>query len=189
MIVCKFGGTSVGDAAGIARTAAIIASRRERQPIVVVSALGGTTNTLLQIAEQAAKGQLIGALSAVEGLRDRHLAQTETLLADDPAACADISGELSAMFDDAAIVALRGDPSKFLPGRHHLTDTKPKGFSPFLFFGNDGHECMGRYLSPIILQKVLTHLLKLKNLQRANDDPFDPLDLRPEHFLLEFDPS
>ena len=105
MIVCKFGGTSVGDAAAIARTAAIIADRRERQPIVVVSALGGTTNKLLQIAEQAAKGQLIGALSAVEGLRDRHLAQTEALLRDDPAASADVAGELSAMFDELAALA------------------------------------------------------------------------------------
>ena len=105
MIVCKFGGTSVGDAQAIARTAAIIASRRERQPIVVVSALGGTTNTLLQIAEQSAKGQLIGALSAVEGLRDRHLAQTEALLGDDPVAAADVAGELSAMFDELAALA------------------------------------------------------------------------------------
>jgi aspartate kinase len=105
VIVCKFGGTSVGDAAAIARTAAIIEGRRERQPIVVVSALGGATNKLLQIAEQAAKGQLIGALSAVEGLRDRHLAQTESLLGDDPAICADICGELSAMFDELAALA------------------------------------------------------------------------------------
>ena len=82
MIVCKFGGTSVGDAESIARTASIIKQRRDRQPIVVVSALGGATNQLLQIAEQAAKGQLIGALRAVEGLRDRHLAQTELLLRD-----------------------------------------------------------------------------------------------------------
>ncbi len=105
MIVCKFGGTSVGDAEAIARTAAIIAKRRERQPIVVVSALGGATNKLLQIAEQAAKGQLIGALSAVEGLRDRHLAQTEALLRADPAASADIAGELSSMFDELAALA------------------------------------------------------------------------------------
>ncbi|HEY5439668.1 MAG TPA: lysine-sensitive aspartokinase 3 [Gemmatimonadaceae bacterium] len=105
MIVCKFGGTSVGDAEAIARTAAIIAKRRERQPIVVVSALGGATNKLLQIAEQAAKGQLIGALSAVEGLRDRHLAQTEALLRADPAASADIAGELSSMLDELAALA------------------------------------------------------------------------------------
>ena len=76
------------------RTGPRSSKRRERQPIVVVSALGGATNKLLQIAEQAAKGQLIGALRAVEGLRDRHLAQTELLLGDDPAACADICGEL-----------------------------------------------------------------------------------------------
>ena len=105
MIVCKFGGTSVGDATAIARTAAIIAGRRDRQPIVVVSALGGATNTLLQIAEQAAKGQLIGALSAVEGLRDRHLAQAESLLGGDTGECADICGELSAMFDELAALA------------------------------------------------------------------------------------
>jgi aspartate kinase len=105
VIVCKFGGTSVGDAEAIVRTVAIIAQRRERQPIVVVSALGGATNRLIQIAEQAAKGQLIGALSAVEGLRDRHLAQTEALLGEDPAASADIAGELSAMFDELAALA------------------------------------------------------------------------------------
>ncbi|MEP6991257.1 MAG: lysine-sensitive aspartokinase 3 [bacterium] len=105
MIVCKFGGTSVGDAKAIARTAAIIAARRDRQPVVVVSALGGTTNKLLQIAEQSAKGQLIGALSAVEGLRDRHLGQAELLLGGDPPSCADICGELSAMFDELAALA------------------------------------------------------------------------------------
>jgi aspartate kinase len=104
VIVCKFGGTSVGDAAAISRTASIVAARRDRQPIVVVSALGGTTNVLLQIAEQAAKGQLIGALRAVEGLRDRHLQQTQLLLAGDPAAD-DVATELSAMFDELAALA------------------------------------------------------------------------------------
>ena len=102
MIVCKFGGTSVGDAEAITRAGTIIAARRDRQPLVVVSALGGATNQLLQIGEQASKGQLIGALRAVQALRDRHLAQTELLLAADPDAVADICGELSAMFDELA---------------------------------------------------------------------------------------
>ena len=105
MIVCKFGGTSVGDAEAIARTASIIAGRRDRSPVVVVSALGGATNKLLQIAEQAAKGQLIGALSAVESLRDRHLAQTESLLGANTDTCEDVCGELSAMFDELAALA------------------------------------------------------------------------------------
>ena len=103
MIVCKFGGTSVGDAEAIARTATIIAGRRDRQPVVVVSALGGTTNQLLQVAEQSAKGQLIGALRAVEGMRDRHLTQTQKLLSG--AEADDVCSELSAMFDDLASLA------------------------------------------------------------------------------------
>ena len=103
MIVCKFGGTSVGDAEAIARTASIIAGRRDRQPVVVVSALGGTTNQLLQVAEQSAKGQLIGALRAVEGMRDRHLTQTQRLLTG--AEADDVCNELSAMFDELASLA------------------------------------------------------------------------------------
>jgi aspartate kinase len=103
VIVCKFGGTSVGDADAIARTATIIAARRARQPVVVVSALGGTTNQLLQIAEQSAKGQLIGALRAVEGLRDRHLSETQRLLSG--ADADEVCNELSAMFDELAALA------------------------------------------------------------------------------------
>jgi aspartate kinase len=103
VIVCKFGGTSVGDAEAIARTASIIAGRRDRQPVVVVSALGGTTNQLLQVAEQSAKGQLIGALRAVEGMRDRHLTQTQRLLGG--AEADDVCNELSAMFDELASLA------------------------------------------------------------------------------------
>jgi aspartate kinase len=105
VIVCKFGGTSVGDAEAIARTAAIIGARRDRQPIVVVSALAGATNQLLAIAEQSARGQLIGALSAIEGMRDRHLQQTQALLGDDQAVADDIASELSAMFDELASLA------------------------------------------------------------------------------------
>ena len=105
MIVCKFGGTSVGDAEAIARTATIIGARRERRPIVVVSALAGATNALLAIAEQAARGQLIGALAAIEALRERHLEQSQLLLAADQAVADDICAELSAMFDELAMLA------------------------------------------------------------------------------------
>ena len=56
MIVVKFGGTSVGDAAAIERATEIIRGRLSRRPFVVVSALAGATNSLLAIAEQAQKG-------------------------------------------------------------------------------------------------------------------------------------
>ena len=104
MIVLKFGGTSVGDAEAIARTGRIIASRAHRGAVVVVSALAGVTNSLIGLAEQAAKGHLIGAIRAVEALRDRHLAQTEMLLGSSEAAT-ETSAELSAMIDELAHLA------------------------------------------------------------------------------------
>ncbi len=104
MIVVKFGGTSVGDAAAIQRTAEIVKGRLPRDPVVVVSALGGATNALLAVGEQSAKGHLIGALRGVETLRDRHLQQCETLLGGTDVHD-EIAGELSAMFDELAHLA------------------------------------------------------------------------------------
>ena len=104
MIVVKFGGTSVGDAPAIARAAEIVRGRLARHPIVVVSALGGATNALLAIAEQASLGHLISALSGVESLRDRHLATAEELLSNGPDA-GDVISDLSATFDELASLA------------------------------------------------------------------------------------
>ena len=102
MIVVKFGGTSVGDADAIRRAAEIVRGRMGRRPIVVVSAMAGVTNELLGLADQASHGHLIGALRAVEGLRDRHLAAAEALLGGDDG---DIASELSATFDELASLA------------------------------------------------------------------------------------
>ena len=50
--VMKFGGTSVGDAACMARTAQIIAAAaRKNSCIVVVSAMSGVTNRLVEAAQ------------------------------------------------------------------------------------------------------------------------------------------
>ena len=101
MIVVKFGGTSVADAAAIARAAAITRSRAPRHPVVVVSALARATNELLAAAEQAARGQLIVALRGIEGLRDRHLSEAQALLGEGGDAD-DVRAELSAMCDELA---------------------------------------------------------------------------------------
>jgi aspartate kinase len=104
VIVVKFGGTSVADAAAITRATEIVRGRLDRDPIVVVSALAGTTNALLALAEQASRGQLIGAVRAVEALRERHLAQSAALLGTGEAAD-ELCAELSAMFDELAHLA------------------------------------------------------------------------------------
>ncbi len=80
MIVMKFGGTSVESAAAITRVAGIVKGRLDRQPLVVVSAMGKTTNRLLAAAEQAAAGNLADALTAVQDLREFHHREIASLL-------------------------------------------------------------------------------------------------------------
>ena len=101
MIVAKFGGTSVGDAAAIRRTAAIVQGRLARGPVVVVSALGGTTNALLAAAELAAGGDLMRAIETVQQLRDRHLAAVAELIGTGPDAD-ELAATESALLDELA---------------------------------------------------------------------------------------
>jgi aspartate kinase len=104
VIVVKFGGTSVGDADAISRAADVVASRLSRSPVVIVSAASGTTTELLALAEQAARGHLIGALRAVEHIRERHVRMCETLLRD-VSTGADTTAEVAAMCDEIASLA------------------------------------------------------------------------------------
>jgi aspartate kinase len=57
MIVMKFGGSSVDTAESIRRVVGIVRGQRDRQPVVVVSAMAKTTNKLLAAADAAAAGE------------------------------------------------------------------------------------------------------------------------------------
>ena len=73
MIVMKFGGTSVESAAAIERVAGIVTRPRSARPVVVVSAMGKTTNKLLAIATAADRGQTRRLHPAqLHDLRDFH---------------------------------------------------------------------------------------------------------------------
>ncbi|HEX4274799.1 MAG TPA: lysine-sensitive aspartokinase 3 [Bryobacteraceae bacterium] len=72
MIVMKFGGTSVESAAAIERVAQIVKARSNRKPIVVVSAMGKTTNKLLAIAQTAIAGKREDYIRQLHDLRDFH---------------------------------------------------------------------------------------------------------------------
>src|SRR6202042_2869283 len=67
---------SVESAEAIQRVTTIIKSRLDRKPIVVVSAMGKTTNRLLKIADLAVSGQREEALRELISLRDFHLRES-----------------------------------------------------------------------------------------------------------------
>lgn len=63
VIVMKFGGSSVASAERIRRVADLVQRSRKRKPVVVVSALGGVTDQLIQLAHAALRGgTAMGAL-------------------------------------------------------------------------------------------------------------------------------
>jgi aspartate kinase len=72
MIVMKFGGTSVESAAAIERVAGIVKGLESRRPVVVVSAMGKTTNKLLAIAAAAINGKREEYIRQLHDLRDYH---------------------------------------------------------------------------------------------------------------------
>jgi aspartate kinase len=72
MIVMKFGGTSVESSEAIARVASIVKARMDRKPVVVVSAMGKTTNKLLAIASTAITGKREEYIRQIHDLRDFH---------------------------------------------------------------------------------------------------------------------
>src|SRR6266702_3033680 len=80
MIVMKFGGTSVMDAAAIDRTAQIVKGRLPRRPMVVVSAMSRVTDALLAAGKAAGEGQREKALELAHGLRQRHHATAKELV-------------------------------------------------------------------------------------------------------------
>jgi aspartate kinase len=80
-VVMKFGGSSVVDAAAIDRVAAIVEAERGKghTPVVVVSALGGVTDTLLALANSARGGNATEVRDGVEALTTRHRSQASSL--------------------------------------------------------------------------------------------------------------
>ncbi|HUP63918.1 MAG TPA: lysine-sensitive aspartokinase 3 [Thermoanaerobaculia bacterium] len=72
MIVIKFGGTSVMDAKQMRRAIEIVADRRESRPVVIVSALAGVTNQLVDAARLAAGGDFDQAQALVSSIQQRH---------------------------------------------------------------------------------------------------------------------
>jgi aspartate kinase len=81
----KFGGTSVADVVAFENVARIVASRVSSAPVVVVSAMSGVTDALLNstIAASEAKGD--DAIASLKSTFERHVATAKELLSHDAA--------------------------------------------------------------------------------------------------------
>src|SRR5215475_14354506 len=79
MIVMKFGGTSVEDETAIHRLVSIVRRQSHRRPVVVVSAMGRTTNALLECARMAATGNMSSAQSRLNEIAAHHFKTAEQI--------------------------------------------------------------------------------------------------------------
>ena len=81
MIVMKFGGSSVADAERIRYMSEIVKARLDRKPVLVVSALGDTTDHLLEAGDAALKRGVV----SLEQIEKLHIKTIEDLELDDAA--------------------------------------------------------------------------------------------------------
>jgi aspartate kinase len=99
----KFGGSSVVDAPAIDRVVSIVEAERAKgnTPVVVVSALGGVTDTLLSLAAAARGGSAAEVRDGVAALLTRHRTQAVILGADrDPS----LSGAIDSLVEELQAV-------------------------------------------------------------------------------------
>lgn len=115
MLVMKFGGTSAGSGERIAGVAELVASRLSEEPFVVVSAMGGVTDALVDLSRAARGGDPEAAAAALATLGERHRAALDGLALDPGAAAVlrdEIGAELARLERLATGVALLGELSE-----------------------------------------------------------------------------
>ena len=77
MKVMKFGGTSVGSAERIKNVAKLVTGKGCN--VVVLSAMSGTTNTLVEISDYLYKGNAAGALETINALEEKYNSTIDSL--------------------------------------------------------------------------------------------------------------
>jgi aspartate kinase len=109
--VMKFGGTSLGDATCMARTAQLIAQgARAGTCVAVVSAMSGVTNRLIEAAQRAGSGEKDQGTAVLDSLRKQHAEALKSLVREDSARRAieeemeEVLSEGSRLFDGTALL-------------------------------------------------------------------------------------
>lgn len=100
-LVMKFGGTSVGTPQAMAQAAAIVVQEHARWPqlVVVVSALSGVTNLLLDSARLAVQGSQANCPQVHDRLHEMHAGIADALIPDEPARRA-VLAEIDRLLDN-----------------------------------------------------------------------------------------
>ena len=98
MRVLKFGGTSVGSAAGLLQAKNVIESCTD-DIIVVVSALGGITDQLIRTSKTAAEGDP-SYEEQLKAICERHFRQAEDTVI--PEMLPEVKLRVTAMFTDSS---------------------------------------------------------------------------------------
>jgi aspartate kinase len=126
-LVMKFGGTSVGSPEAITQAARIVKSTSQDwdRLVVVVSAMRGVTDLLIQSADTAARGDESTYLALIEEIKSRHHATIEELLAN-----RDERARLSALINEYI-----AELSAYCRSIHVLGEVTPRGMDTITSLG------------------------------------------------------
>src|SRR6478672_10167328 len=102
--VHKFGGASLADSAAVRHAVDIIRRHAKEPTVVVVSAMAGTTDALLDVAQQAGAGESRTVASLIARLRSRH-AEVARSLVPSGRGRADLLGYVDDVFEELEALA------------------------------------------------------------------------------------
>lgn len=97
MLVLKFGGTSVGNAACFVRVATTVTALAHRSPVVVLSAMSGVTDSLLLAGRAAALNDQTTVRSVLELIREKHYEAARGAVTDSHLEC--VLGQIDSTLD------------------------------------------------------------------------------------------
>ena len=124
MIVLKFGGSSVADAACMRQVAELAKAALPKAPLIVLSAMGKTTNGLFAAAKAAEAGNLEAALE-----------QQALLVTAHRKAAMDLLGETLPEELDRALTELFGELELLLRGVALLKELSPRSMDAIASLG------------------------------------------------------
>lgn len=136
LIVSKFGGTSMGDAACMLRSAEV--SFRQGSSLVAVSATSGTTNDLISLGKVAESQTWVEAEQILAKIHQRHLKIAADLRLSDDAA-----GVLGTLFEEMNSLA---------KGIHLLKDCSVKAMDTLM--------SLGERMSSVLFTEAMSQVLK-----------------------------